>query len=97
VISHETPEAYHFRSELSVPEGIAVLIQPIVGKTFNTVEVPGGEKVTAYAPAWSLTMQVGAPIQAYAVPGLGNPMSNFLYETQKSFLSGEFSYDKKKI
>jgi hypothetical protein len=97
VASHNTPEARQFRAEHGYADGIAVMFQAVCGELFETADMRG-EKMTAFAPAWSLIVQVGARIQAMAVPGLGNPMDPSLLEKQLAFTgsffqstSGQFS------
>ena len=80
--SHEIEEAVAFRRELNLKDGIAVMIQPVVGDFYETVDEYSQGAVKAFGPAWSLTLQVGAQVEAFAVPGLGSPMDPLLYRNQ---------------
>lgn len=85
VASHEVEEAKRFRHELGLDDGIGIMIQPVVGRSFDTIRDGSGVQVRTFAPAWSLTLQVGAQFEAFAVPGLGSPMDSNLWESQKCF------------
>jgi hypothetical protein len=81
--SHEIEEAVAFRRELNLKDGIAVMIQPVVGDSYETLYENLKGTVKAFGPAWSLTLQVGgAQVEAFAVPGLGSPMDPLLYKKQ---------------